>query len=133
MDSEKHFSNIRFLTTSKLWHFLLAEYEYPIRLTDGHSSTEGRVEILFNGQWGLVCNTDWTSVQAGVVCRQLGFSGQSVPVHERYGRETPTVHLRNVDCKGDETRLTDCSFYGWVYHSSRCSGVVLSVICLTGN
>ena len=111
-----------------------AEDEYPIRLADGTSGTEGRVEIFFNVQWGSVCGWDWTSFQAGVVCRQLGLSGQSIPVLGNYEGETGTFHMKDVNCNGHEARLTDCSFKGWGYGSLHCISVtVAGVICLTGN
>ena len=45
-----------------------------IRLTGGPNRFEGRVEICKDGSWGQVCAMRWTSVDAQVVCRQLGHS-----------------------------------------------------------
>ena len=45
-----------------------------VRLVDGSSAYEGRVEICNNRQWGTICNRYWSANDAVVVCRQLGFS-----------------------------------------------------------
>ena len=45
-----------------------------IRLADGESEREGRVEICRAGRWGTVCDNQWTINNTAVVCRFLGFS-----------------------------------------------------------
>ena len=43
-----------------------------VRLTDGLTEYEGRVEICYDNHWGGVCGNYWDSREANVVCRQLG-------------------------------------------------------------
>ena len=57
-------------------------YNGEIRLRGGYNVNQGRVEICFNGVWGTVCDagngwTDGGTINARVVCRQLGLPSTS--------------------------------------------------------
>ena len=106
-----------------------------IRLVGGSTSNQGRVEVCMDETWGTVCHDSWSSTDARVVCRQLGYSTNcksynSVilvvwsesyynkrPLHvdvvayasAKFGQGSGPIHLDDVACRGDESRLTSCN------------------------
>ena len=47
--------------------------EGDVRLVNGNSSLEGRVEVCSQGLWGAITNRYWDENGAVVVCKQLGY------------------------------------------------------------
>ena len=45
-----------------------------VRLRDGETVLEGRVEVCVNHAWGSVCSQGFTEAEAEVVCSQIGLS-----------------------------------------------------------
>ena len=103
-----------------------------IGLVGGSSDNEGRVEVNFNGEWGTVCDDFWSTNDANVACRQLGF-GIAVSVENRaaFGQGSGTIWLDNLQCSGSETDLFSCPYNSLSIHNcghSEDVGVVCSNI-----
>ena len=64
-----------FLVVSMLLCYPIECNETDVRLVDGVTPDEGRVEICLGGLWGSVCDNNWDFREARVVCQQLGYNG----------------------------------------------------------
>ena len=82
-----------------------------LRLVDGSSELEGRLEILYYGLWGTICDDFFGITDANVACRRLGFiAARSYSTSVAAGRGS--IWLDNVQCVGNETALEHCSHRG---------------------
>ena len=122
--------------------------ETEVRLVDGRTPVDGRVEICLHGLWGSVCDDDWTVRHAAVVCQQLDYGGGkphtpvilflyntacmsvSVPLSEHRVLSNGTFyHLDDVACTGNENLLADCSHAGVGEHNCGVQQEEAGVIC----
>ena len=55
-------------------HILGSCPTWDLRLTNGRTEFEGRVEVCWNREWGTVCNNTWDNEDAKVVCNQLNYT-----------------------------------------------------------
>ena len=103
-----------------------------VRLVDGPTKYEGRVEVHHNGVWGTVCDDLWDLNDAQVVCSELGFY-RAVAASPRafYGEGIGQIWLDNVNCVGTEETVGRCSHNGWGFHNCH-HWEDASVSCITG-
>ncbi|KAL4228229.1 hypothetical protein ACF0H5_013662 [Mactra antiquata] len=89
----------------------------------------GKVQVKYDGEWGLVCDNNWGEKEAYTLCRQMGFKGGHAkkdfgPVSgpARYNR------MDNVNCTGNEKSILECSHTaGWRPTGDSCNSA--SVKC----
>lgn len=82
-----------------------------LRLVDGPTPREGRLEVQLAGRWGTVSALGTTPFEAAaVVCRQLGWSTYGVQAQavSFYGDGELPLLLWGIICDGSEATLSDC-------------------------
>ena len=105
--------------------------EGSVRLVEGNTTLEGRVEVFLLGQWGTVCDYNWDFVDAIVVCRQLGnLQAVEAPRYAAFGAGSGPSWYYHMYCTGTERNLTECtksiSNTGSACSHSRDAGAVCS-------
>ncbi|XP_056089433.1 deleted in malignant brain tumors 1 protein-like [Rhinichthys klamathensis goyatoka] len=89
-----------------------------IRLVNGSDSCSGRVEVLYNGQWGTVCDDGWDLSDAAVVCREMGCGDAREAKRAAYfGHGSGQIWMDDVNCAGTESSLKNCRTSGWERHN----------------
>ncbi|XP_053358979.1 lysyl oxidase homolog 3B isoform X2 [Clarias gariepinus] len=75
---------------------------------------EGRIEVFYKGEWGTICDDDFSLANAHVLCRHLGFVSATGWAHSaKYGKGAGKIWLDNVQCSGSERSISVCKSRGW--------------------
>uniref|UniRef100_A0A673XAA6 Lysyl oxidase homolog n=1 Tax=Salmo trutta TaxID=8032 RepID=A0A673XAA6_SALTR len=81
---------------------------------DKRKHYEGRVEVYYNGEWGTVCDDDFSIHAANILCRELGYvEAVSWSPSSKYGKGEGRIWLDNVHCSGQERTLAQCKSNGF--------------------
>nr|XP_021492621.1 LOW QUALITY PROTEIN: scavenger receptor cysteine-rich type 1 protein M130 [Meriones unguiculatus] len=91
--------------------------DLSLRLTDGVSRCSGRLEVRFQSEWGTVCDDGWDSLDASVVCKQLGCPTAVAVIGRVNASEgSGPIWLDSVSCKGHEAAIWECKHQEWGKH-----------------
>ncbi|NWQ85715.1 MARCO protein, partial [Burhinus bistriatus] len=89
------------------------DFNHLIRIAGG--GRRGRVEIFHQGSWGTICDDGWSTQDASVVCRMLGYSFAVSAFTATAG--TGQIWLDDVNCRGNEHSIFDCTKSNWGVHN----------------
>ncbi|RUS70459.1 hypothetical protein EGW08_021778, partial [Elysia chlorotica] len=91
----------------------------------------GRVEIMYQGVWGTICRSRFSSNDAGGVCKQLGYSsGTSVAGSpKRFGQGSGPIYLKDVQCDYQTYTILGCANGGWKRTDGCTHDDDLEVVC----
>nr|XP_014339543.1 PREDICTED: deleted in malignant brain tumors 1 protein-like [Latimeria chalumnae] len=97
-------------TSNKTAGVICSGENWQLRLSNGGSRCDGRLEVFYNGTWGRVLDDSWDLNDANVVCRQLD-CGSALQAYNssQYGHGAGPVWLTGVECLGNESALHHCN------------------------
>lgn len=106
------------ISTPSSW----AQQNGDLRLVDGDTTNEGRVEVYYDDQWGTVCDDSWNFRDADVVCRQLGYErAQEIHYRAKFGEGSGPIWLDDLECGNQAESIVECRHGGWGEHNCRHS------------
>ena len=84
--------------------------DFSLRLVNGDTPSEGRVEVYYGGQWGTICDDFFDANDANVICQQLGYMGGAPASFRTFGEGSTAqpIWLDNLSCTGNEANISLC-------------------------
>ncbi|XP_039610070.1 scavenger receptor cysteine-rich type 1 protein M130-like [Polypterus senegalus] len=111
---------------------ICSDADWQLQLKGGESHCEGTVQVMLNGTWRQILDSEWDLQDASVVCAQLNCGQAVIPQSiSRYISGSGPVILTDINCAGDELSLQNCSFLVMSEHFNISGGV--GVLCSEHN
>ncbi|XP_053387043.1 uncharacterized protein LOC123542602 [Mercenaria mercenaria] len=89
-------------------------HAFPLNISEIRLSHfyDGRVEILVNGTWGTICDTNFDSADARVICKKFGLESRRYFIKARHhsGRGSGPIYVNKLNCTGTEPHINLCSY-----------------------
>lgn len=93
---------------SMVFEFSTLYFPESVRLYNGTDRCSGRVEVFHDGQWGKVCNHQWSPEAAEVVCKELN-CGVPKRFQETFNYGDSQLKGVTARCSGSVTSLSQCT------------------------
>ncbi|XP_021378643.1 deleted in malignant brain tumors 1 protein-like [Mizuhopecten yessoensis] len=77
-------------------------------LVNGTTPLDGRLEVLKDGQWAMVCSSAVSTATAKVVCSMLGYSNTK-PILKTFTDASSHVTINEMACEGWEDHIGQCN------------------------
>ena len=126
-----HHYRLQKVLENNLFSFFCLLVDHPngaLRL-DSSSATSGKLNVFYSGRWGTVCDDEFSQSDANVACYQLGFTGSRSHYTNRSKIiVNAPIWLDDLNCEGNELKLTSCGHSGWGIHNCQHSEDV-SISC----
>ncbi|XP_033747656.1 deleted in malignant brain tumors 1 protein-like [Pecten maximus] len=91
-----------------------------VRLVNGITPNEGRVEIYHDEEWGTICDNNFDEAEAHAVCEALGYRYGTPFGKAHFGRGRGRIFVDDLECSEPDNVAhllqlgqTVCSFKGW--------------------
>lgn len=97
-----------------------------IRLSGGTAPSNGRVEVLYNGVWGTVCNlSGWTANESRAVCNILGYNSGYVRSSDLSFSGLSALYpiwISGLRCSNTTVKnITQCSYNKLIGYKEYCT------------
>lgn len=76
--------------------------------------------MVYDNIRGTICDYDWSTYDAQVTCRQLGFPGGHAYKKSYFGKGNGSVVLTGMTCDNSEESIFACPNRGWKAIPSVC-------------